>query len=260
MDGIGLDFGFPTEISGGEFAPPPMPQLPSFSPSFNLPEFNLYPNFNYSSMVPSGLTDMNVGGFNFGGPSTAPERGTPPTPEKSTFQKISDYAETAAPILGLGVTAAQIPLQLAQLSQTGRAQKSLEGAVSTERAAAAPGIAAEERLLPAGTEALLSGTLPPELQAAVDDQVNSTKQQMLQQLEQAGIDPVSANAMIETQLQELRTQLTLQYANALMTGGMSAGGIAASSAQAGGVLSAGAASANPLQAANQALARLTASG
>lgn len=251
-----LDFGFPTEVTGGSFAPPQID-----IPSFNFPNFGA--DLNIGNLAgASGMGNLNFGGLNFGSPDTS----TPGTggggAGGGTGFDWRGAVKDASSVLGLGTQIAQIPLSIGSLSQAGRANKAVESSIATSQRAAAPGIAASEKLLPAGTDALLTGKLPPELEAAVNNQVNQVKQQLLQHLVSQGIDPATANSMIEGQLAELRNQLTLQYAESLLGGGSAAGGQAVAAAGQAGMLATGEASGAgaSLQAANQALGRLVGAG
>lgn len=161
--------------------------------------------------------------------------------------------------LGLAGSLAQIPLGIAGLDVARRGQKALEKGAETAQAAAAPKIAAEQRLLPAGTDALLTGKLPPELQSQVDLQVNQAKEQMLQNLTRSGIDPATAEAMIQGQLDQLRTQLTTELGQSLLSGGSTVGDGGSVGVQGGQLGSQELQVANQsLQGANQALNRVLA--
>lgn len=149
---------------------------------------------------------------------------------------IGTYAEPAAKVLGGLGLAAQVPLGLMSLNIARQGQKALQQGVQTEEALARPAIAAETALLPAGTEALMTGQLPPELQTQVNMQVNQTEQAMLQQLEAQGINPDTARAMITGQIEQLRNQLTLQAAQSLLSGGGSAGTLGQQTGLVGGNL------------------------
>jgi hypothetical protein len=132
-------------------------------------------------------------------------------------------AKTALPFLQAGAGLAQIPLGVEALNIARQGQKATQAGIRTAQEAAQPMITAEQQLLPAGTNAMLSGKLPPQLQTQVDNQVNQQRQAMLQQLASAGIDPATAEAMIQGTLEQLRTQLTTQYAQSLLSGGTSLG-------------------------------------
>src|SRR5207237_10713596 len=119
-----------------------------------------------------------------------------------TLSQLSGLARQVAPILGVASAGAQIPLQLAGLSEAARGRRALESGVRTQQAAAAPAIAAEQQLFPVGTAALLGQPLPPQLEAAIQAQVNQARQTRLQQLVSAGTDPATAQAMVETEMQQ----------------------------------------------------------
>lgn len=263
-----LDFGSGTDLSipdvaggvGGSFAPPSLP-------SFNVPNFGA--DLNIGNLAgQSGIggfnPDLNMGGVNFGSPDTYQpgSPGAPPPPGGTNLHDIGGMAKDVSSILGVGTGLAQIPLQVSALNQAARNTKIAEGAASTASRAAAPAIAASERLTPAGTNALLTGTLPPELEAAVNNQVNAVKQQLLQHLVSQGIDAATANSMIEGQIAELRNTLTLQAAEGLLGGGATTGNQAVSAAGTAGQISGNLAGAegNSLSAANQALGRLVGAG
>src|SRR5215472_11757962 len=133
-----------------------------------------------------------------------------------------DYIKPAAAGIGALSMAGQIPLGILAQNVARQGQKGLQSAVQTEQAAAAPAIAAENALLPAGTQALLGGQLPPELQQSVDTQVEQWKAAQLQNLANAGVGAKEAQAMIAQQEAQLRNQLTLQAAQSLMEGGTTA--------------------------------------
>lgn len=270
----GLDFGFPTEVTGGSFAPPQID-----IPSFNFPNFGADLNIgnlagasgignltnNLGDIIGKGV-DMSGRGLDFTNPSSITDGGSAPSGGGGGggwgLKDISGMARDVAPILGVGTTLAQIPLQVSALNQAGRNTKIAQEAATTAQRAAAPGIAASERLTPAGTDALLTGKLPPGLEAAVNEQVNQVRQQLLQHLVSQGIDPATANSMIEQQMAELRNTLTLQYAEGLLGGGSTTGGQAIQASQAAGAISGNLAGAEgaSLQAANQALGHLVGSG
>jgi len=148
----------------------------------------------------------------------------------------TDYIRPAAAGIGALSMAGQIPLSILAQNVARQGQKGLQSAVQTEQAAAAPAIAAENALLPAGTQALLGGQLPPELQQSVDTQVEQWKAAQLQNLANAGVGAQEAQAMIAQQEAQLRNQLTLQAAQSLMEGGTTATQIGSYAAGQGGQL------------------------
>lgn len=189
--------------------------------------------------LPAGTIEDFVKGA--GGPATYPGQGNlvnvggmmvnrPPTPSptdlagkgeggSSTGSTIAKWAQPVSQMLGGVAAISQIPLTLAGLNISKQGQKIQQNAANTAQAAAGPAVAAEAALLPAGTKALMTGQLPPELEAQVEQQVNQVKQTMLQQLVNQGIDPATAESMIADQLTQLKTNLTIQMANSLLQGG-----------------------------------------
>ena len=257
MDGLDLDTSF---FSG----PSAMPSFSGLSlPELNLGMFGGPPGVSEWASG-SGLTNLptsmgDIGQYAVNLPGTF--SGTPTGEAGGSLAGLSEMARTVAPILGVGTSLAQIPLQVASLSEAGRGRKALESGMQTAQAAAAPAIAAEQALLPAGTKGLLTGELPPELEANVQHQVNQVRQARLAQLTKAGIDPATAEAMIATELQELEHTLRLQAAQSLLGGGMGVAGQAAGAAGTAGELglSEFTTAGQSLSEANRALLRLTGS-
>src|SRR5262252_4524435 len=171
---------------------------------------------------------------------------------------------------GLGV--AQIPLSISALNQAAGARRALESSVnlarqSSERAAtaAAPAVAASGALIPAGTSALLGGSLPPEIEANINEQINQYRSTKLDQLVRQGMDPIQARAQIEGEVQQLEQRLRLQWAESLTGagGGLLSQATGAIVAETGGAGTAGRLAGAEfqtveeiLQNANNALARL----
>lgn len=248
-------------------------------PTFAGPEMaNVGRLFDTSTLNPGGyLTNYTPPDLGFRGlPSPSPTdlkySGGTGGREPGFMDTIARYASPVSQLLGAGAAIAQIPLSLKSIEASGSGQRQLErgagqasAASDTAAAAAAPALASGKSLVPAGTAALMTGTLPPELQASVDQQINQVRNQMLQRLVTQGIDPATAEAMIADQMTQLKTQLTLQTAQQLLGGGdqmlRSASGSAGTSAYAGGTAGQTGAyeftSANDsLLMANQALMRL----
>src|SRR5262249_13940534 len=108
---------------------------------------------------------------------------------------------------GLGI--AQIPLSVSALNQAASARRSLDRSVSTAQqsaqsaqTAAAPAVAASGPLITAGSQALLGGGLPPEIEANINEQINNYRSTKLDQLVRQGVDPMQARAQIETEVQQ----------------------------------------------------------
>jgi hypothetical protein len=179
----------------------------------------------------------------------------------SFLNTVGEYAKPVSAVLGGMGAAAQIPLGLMSLNIARQGQKAQQAGIQQAEAAAAPQIAAEQKLLPAGTDALMTGQLPPELQQQVDTQMAQTKAALLQNLSSAGIAPDTAEAMIAGQLAQLKNQLTMQAAQSLLTGGGGVAGGGTTAIQAGQLGGTSANNANQaLQNANQSLTRAIAAG
>ncbi len=202
----------PEDFTGGA------PMLPP-TPSFTMPEFS-FPDM--SSLALSGFAEHAAPSLVNALPGSYP---TPATPSVGgAMENVASYAKMAAPILGGLTTAAQIPLQIAGLSEAGRGRKSLERGVQTMERAAAPQIAAEEKLLPAATEALLTGQVPPAVEADIQNKVNAWEQTQLQNLTAQGIDANTARAMLAQHRTQLETTLRMQWAQSAMQMGEGAAG------------------------------------
>jgi hypothetical protein len=179
-----------------------------------------------------------------------PGPGAPPTPSfGGAMENLSYYAKQAAPILGGLTMGAQIPLQIAGLSEATRGRKALERGVQTQERAAAPQIAAEEALLPAATEALLTGKVPDAVEADIQNKVNAWEQTQLQNLSAQGIDANTARAMLAQQRTQMEQTLRMQWAQTTAQTGEGAAGGAVTAA--GGAASFGS---EEYQTAGQALA------
>src|SRR5262245_3326740 len=131
----------------------------------------------------SGLTDLPIGGL----PSSVPlpdftgagnfdvgtfmppdwMTGSVPTPAGGDGGfSLSGFIKDAMPLLsgglrlGTGALGAYTGMQA--MKRAADLQKATDRAISTSEAAAAPGVAAAQQLIPAGTGALLGGPLPPD--------------------------------------------------------------------------------------------------
>lgn len=136
---------------------------------------------------------------------------------------LKEYAGPAANALGAASMIGQIPLSLMAMNTARQGQNAMEQAINTQREMAAPALAAEQQLYPAGVEGLMTGQLPPQLQTQVNNQVNQYEQQMLEQLTAQGMSPQQARAVISSQVEQMRNQLTMQAAQSLLGGAQSAG-------------------------------------
>lgn len=174
---------------------------------------------NLSPTVQAGIQDAEPGLFSKLG---------------SGMKTASEYAGPVANLLGGLGMASSIPLGIMSMETAKKGQEAMQQGVNTAERMAAPAIASEEQLMPAGTSALMTGQLPPELQTQVDNQVNQYEQSMIQNLVSQGINPDTARSMIAGQVQQMRNQLTMQSAQSLLGGGQGVAGIAGEGSQIGG--------------------------
>ena len=119
MDGLDLDTSF---FSG----PSAMPSFSGLSlPELNLGMFGGPPGVSEWASG-SGLTNLptsmgDIGQYAVNLPGTF--SGTPTGEAGGSLAGLSEMARTVAPILGVGTSLAQIPLQVASLSEAGRGRK-----------------------------------------------------------------------------------------------------------------------------------------
>lgn len=124
---------------------------------------------------------------------------------------LSGFAKDALPFLRLGTGVLGAGVGINALNSAGKQQAAMDRAQRTSEAAAAPGVAAAGQLIPAGTQAMLGGPLPPELEAQVNQFVNNARMKARQTLAKMGITDSTAAAQmdswIDQQAQELRAKL-----------------------------------------------------
>lgn len=186
------------------------------TPALNLS--SIMSPMEFGDIMHSGVSDMS----RFEPAMKAPAEEAP-SKGGGFWGTLKDYAGPAANALGAASMVGQIPLMYMGMKAAGQGQEALEQAIQTQRQMAAPALEAEQQLYPAGTEALLTGNLPPQLETQVNNQVNQYEQQMLQQLTAQGMSPQQARAVISGQVEQMRNQLTMQAAQSLLGGAQSAG-------------------------------------
>ncbi len=211
---------------------------------------------------PGGLSEFpTVGGGDMAGyygSSWAPMSSVPGGGGGSWLDTLSGYANQAMPFLRLGTQGLGAFAGIEGMMQAGRQNKYMQQAQKTAQQAAAPALAAQQALLPAGTSAMLGGALPPGLEAQVNQWANGAKAQARQYYAHAGIQDSTMMAEMDAYIDQLAQGMRAQYAQGLLTGGFQAGQGAVSAAGLGGQLAGlGEGAANQaVQQANQALYRV----
>lgn len=120
-------------------------------------------------------------------------------------------AKSIAPLLGLGTTAMGIYGGIQQQRQGAQQMDVLRQQQRQQQQMAAPAAQAGGALTQAGQAALMGGSLPPALEAQVEDWKNRARMQYQQMLASSGQTDSSAalqyDAWLETQAQKLRGEL-----------------------------------------------------
>lgn len=171
---------------------------------------------------------------------------------------LSGYAKQVLPLLQLGTQGLGAYTGIRGMLEGQQQQGYLNQAQKTAQQAAAPALAAGQQLIPAGTQALMGGQLPPALESTVNQWMNNWRTQIRQFAARSGIDASTMLAQYEGMIQEQAQQLRAQLAQGMIQSGTGALQPALQGAQIGGNLAThqGDAVTAALTAANQALARL----
>lgn len=193
FDDFGLDIGGAVDALG-----PTIGGLSSSIPDIPLPDFSAAAGANF-------FPGETPGTYGAGAPGPGDGSGG------GIFGNLSGFAKDALPFLRLGTGVLGAGVGFSALNQAGKQQALLSNAQKTSAAAAAPGVAAAGELIPAGTKALMGGPLPPELEAIVNNFINSEKTKARQTLAKMGLTSSDAatqmDAWIEQQALELRAKL-----------------------------------------------------
>lgn len=199
------DFGL-SEFAGG-LTDLPIGGLPSSMP---LPDFSGAGNFDVGTSLPPSWMGADVG---------APGGGDGGSP-------ISGFIRDAMPFVGnalrLGVGGLGAYAGIQGLNRAGQQQGVLDRAQRTSEAAAAPGVAAAGKLIPAGTAALMGGPLPPELEAQVNTFINNAKMRARQTLAKMGLTNSDAAAQMDTWIDQQAAELRSKLAAGLLSSGTGA--------------------------------------
>lgn len=175
-----------------------------------------------------------------------------------SFGDLAGYAKQALPFLQLGSQGLGAYTGIQGMLEAGRQNKNLQAAQNTAQGVAAPALAAGQQLIPAGTQALLGGQLPPALESTVNQWMNNWRTQIRQFAARSGIDASTMLAQYEGLIQSQAQELRAQLAQGLLSAGTGALQPAIQGAQVGGQLAGHQQDAvtSAITAANQALARL----
>jgi hypothetical protein len=176
------------------------------------------------------------------------------------LKTLGGYAKEAMPILQAGTTLGSGALGILGIQQAGQLTDIASKSAKTAQAAAKPAVASAQALTPAGTQALLGGPLPPELEAEVTAMMNNARAQIRQLAASLGIPEGTAEAQMEGWIQEQAATMRTQLAQGLLAGGTGATGAAVGAAGTAGELAGSQAASQTaaVTAANQALMRLLA--
>lgn len=171
---------------------------------------------------------------------------------------LGKIAEGALPFVKAGIGAGGLYAGIKGLDYAGQQQKVLQEAEKTSAAAAAPGIAAAQQLIPAGTSAVLGGPLPPALEAQVEQFKANEKAKARQALAHMGFTDSTALQQMDAWIDMQADQLRAQLASGLLGAGVGAvpGGVAGQAGQIAGQQAGSVTGA--VTAANQALSQLLA--
>jgi hypothetical protein len=186
-----------------------------------------------------------------GGPDSAGGGG-------SFLHSLSGLAKDVAPILGIGTSALGAYSGIKGMQYAGQQQNVLKNAQQTQQQAAAPLLSAGQALTPAGTQALLGGPLPPELESIATTWANNKKAQIRQTFASMGIQDSTmidaALSVVDEEMMQLRANL----AQGLLESGQGALGGAAQAVNPAGALAAnqGTQAAQAIQNADAALAQM----
>lgn len=145
------------------------------------------------------------------------------------LDQLAGYASKAMPFMKLGLAGMGAYTGVEAANQAKEQNALLRKSEERTAAAAAPASAAAARLLPAGTDALLGGALPPELEAQVSQWEQDTRMRFRTMAAHMGIDVSTMEGQVEAWIEEQKPLMRAQLAQQLM----GAGGAAASTAISG---------------------------
>lgn len=124
---------------------------------------------------------------------------------------LNDVLKGITPALGLATTGASLGAGIYGMTQAAAQRHQLEQQQKQQAALAAPAAAAGGQLTSAGTQAMLGGPLPQQLESQVEQFKQNAKMKIRDYLAKAGItDSTMAtqfDTFIEAQAQSLRSQL-----------------------------------------------------
>ena len=186
FDTGGFSFGVPTDFGG------PPPAAPSFD--YSPPALGLNagapesPGFTFS-----GDTFVKPAGeYSFGGDRSLSASDPGPVGSGAggfgdVMRTVGGYADSAMPFLKLGLGGLSAYTGVQAMNQAKANNKIAQQAASRSAAAAAPAVSAAQELIPAGTKAMLGGSLPPGLEEEVQKFIRDNKTAARSRLAKLGI-------------------------------------------------------------------------
>ena len=176
----------------------------------------------------------------------------------SMLSGLSGLAKDALPFLQLGTQGLGMYSGIRGMQTAGQQANLLKSAQHTQQQAAAPLLAAGQSLTPAGTQAVMGGPLPPQLESVVNAWTQGHIAQMRQQFASMGIQDSGMIQEAEAAITQSAQLLRAQLAQGLLQSGEQA---ALGAAQAVTPLEGSAANqqtqiASAIQAANAALSQM----
>src|SRR5262245_50029692 len=176
----------------------------------------------------------------------------------SFFDQLGGYVKQALPFVKLGSEGLGAYAGIRGMMNAGQQQQFLTSAQRTAQQAGAPALAAGQAIVPAATQAVLGGPLPPQLEATVNNWKNNWRQQLRNYYARAGISDSTMSAQIEATIEAQAQELRAQLAQGMLQSGIGALNPALQSAQIGGQLAQreGDTVTQAITAANQSLQRL----
>jgi hypothetical protein len=174
------------------------------------------------------------------------------------LDQLGGYVKQALPFVKLGTEGLGAYSGIRGMMDAQQQRGFVTSAEKTAQAAGAPGLAAGQQLIPAGTQAVMGGALPPQLEATVNNWKNNWRQQLRNYYARAGVQDSTMMATIEQTIEAQAQELRAQLAGNLLQSGLGAVAPALQGAQISGGLASHQQDATTaaITAANQALTRL----
>jgi hypothetical protein len=141
---------------------------------------------------------------------------------KSVQDYLTQRAAWESQMTGMfGDVASQFQDQMTTFQDTiGGFSKTIQGVVDQELSAAKPLLSQSQELLKPAVAALAKGEVPPLFAPVLEQAKQRARAAAMQQYANAGIDASSAAASIEPQIDEQVTQMLIQQATAMLSGGL----------------------------------------